>query len=417
MEHLICCVREKFILIGGASVENLLYKNIVEGLEWKSVNQSDWEKIVSLANRHKLISPLLKNNPQKKVGSLSWEEINQRQIIKNRAFAQISSIFSEHDIDYLLIKGPVLSKYYPESISRSYGDFDIVVKSIEEFWRASEILFNMKFQYSDIPFFTKYDNEICGVAKFSKIISGDIELKIEINIAGFIISEVCWMSKSFLWSDRQFMNFHGTSVPIPSDKNNFIILVAEAGGNPFVRLRDVLDYKFLKKAVHDFQNVHKDLQRFYLQKDFQMLRNIYTRLEKGRKGMGGGMQKLRTRMRRDIYHVLPNLFRSPGWVKKVLLHYAILFGVSLVKKEKGLHLVKRLDTWLDTKHSFNSGLNIYLIPISETLKGKWEWKRLQGFDFIQTPIGLYLASNYCLYYEDELEQAQLLSEQAFNQKL
>lgn len=74
-------------------------------------------------------------------------------------------------------------------------------------------------------------------------------------------------------------------------------------------------------------------------------------------------------------------------------------------KERFLQLVKKTEDWFDMKKMFNYGIIFNFIPLEVEVTGDWKWINIDGFDIIRTPLGVFLASSYCIVYENELETA------------
>lgn len=110
----------------------------------KDITLSDEEikALVKFARRHSLdhliTSALLKNgllNRQSDFAKKAEQSLFRTVITdekRNYDIINISKLFEENNIDFILLKGSVMRNYYPERWMRSSCDIDILVKDIEK---------------------------------------------------------------------------------------------------------------------------------------------------------------------------------------------------------------------------------------------------------------------------------------------
>ncbi len=98
-------------------------------------DEFDYEALLKLGQEHK-ITPLLLNGLYKVKGnvpelnifkSLTFKLIGHDQTILSY-LNKIESVFADNGIDYMLLKGSSIKKFYPEPECRLMGDVDILIK-------------------------------------------------------------------------------------------------------------------------------------------------------------------------------------------------------------------------------------------------------------------------------------------------
>ena len=177
-------------------METLLYHKTIS--EEKLSNDLDQEEISKLALKHKLVAPILKANPDLRINSLDWGGYEQEQDEKEKELCRLITELNEKEVPYLLIKGPVMRRYYPKSLPRTNGDYDFIIRSISDYWIMADILSRLGFNYCVYPCFTDYHGKLMGHAKYSKTTETGVYVEVEVNIGGFITSELTWIDYDFL---------------------------------------------------------------------------------------------------------------------------------------------------------------------------------------------------------------------------
>ncbi len=387
-------------------METLLYHKTIS--EEKLSNDLDQEEISKLALKHKLVAPILKANPDLRINSLDWGGYEQEQDEKEKELCRLITELNEKEVPYLLIKGPVMRRYYPKSLPRTNGDYDFIIRSISDYWIMADILSRLGFNYCVYPCFTDYHGKLMGHAKYSKTTETGVYVEVEVNIGGFITSELTWIDYDFLQKSNQVMEIKGTKVKIPSDTVNLIILIAESLGNRYLRIRDIIDFKFMKFIAElKEEEIEKQLKDLSLYRYFLYLKKKLHAFEshstiKTREGI---IHNIMNSVRRDFFHSFPLARRSSKSVKRIVYYYLMRIGETMAGKERFLQLVKKTEDWFDMKKMFNYGIIFNFIPLEVEVTGDWKWINIDGFDIIRTPLGVFLASSYCIVYENELETA------------
>lgn len=115
-----------------------------------SGSPDDWNKILYMANSHQMVgvisqcvTTMPKNEQPKEKLRLKFLQYLGRVIqyneVKSNIEKQIISLLTENQIDYLVVKGSVISNLYPVKYVRISSDIDIIVKK-EEFDRTVKII-------------------------------------------------------------------------------------------------------------------------------------------------------------------------------------------------------------------------------------------------------------------------------------
>ena len=98
----------------------------------------DYEQILTLSSRHQIFPLVLDGLYKAKVNLEGIEKYRKHtfELIKrdqNQLYflKKIESSFNENNIDYMLLKGSSIKKYYPSSEFRLMGDIDILIKEAQ----------------------------------------------------------------------------------------------------------------------------------------------------------------------------------------------------------------------------------------------------------------------------------------------
>ena len=114
----------------------------------------DWSKVLTLSRIHQtegivyyqansFLPDAFKKALENNYYATVYEFVNRKRLISN-----IASVFEESNIDFIMVKGFEMAKYYPNPALRTMGDCDIVV-SRTDFPRTVNVLRNMGFRGSN----------------------------------------------------------------------------------------------------------------------------------------------------------------------------------------------------------------------------------------------------------------------------
>ena len=101
-------------------------------------NDIDYRKLLSLSAKHQIF-PLVFNGLYKAYGSFDGIDQCRKHVFQivgrdqNQLYflKKIESLFNDNGIDYMLLKGSSIKKYYPASEFRLMGDIDILIKEVQ----------------------------------------------------------------------------------------------------------------------------------------------------------------------------------------------------------------------------------------------------------------------------------------------
>lgn len=357
------------------------------------ISQADIQQQIK---KNRIIDTVLRANPEAIINGLNWDKVNQNRIDKFNEVKKLIGDFNALNISYIFIKGIALLDYYPKDTPRQSNDFDIIVESIEHFWKCNDILFNRGFEFAYIPMLTEKNNSIKGVLKYKKTISDGVNLYIEININGFLISEVAWYNDIDIWENKKLMNYEGIDIPVPSHEMSIVFLIIEASGRESFFIRDALDFFYLtynKEINWDY--VEEKLKHKYLKNILSKFKN--NNLFDNNHGL---LSILKSNTMREIFHIIPAMIRERN-MKKFFLRYGKYLGEKLLEKNK-ISLANQLQHYLNPYETFKNGLitHFYLLN-SKRKSNKIKWSIYDGLYTCTCPAGTFFVSNLAILSEDD----------------
>lgn len=374
-------------------IENELY-DLSTGKK-KSVN--NWlgskEDLQKLANEHRVLSPLNETIYSEKKFFLTAE--------KKEFLKIVLTYFHQEQIDYLLIKGIVSSKYYPSTIIRQISDIDMLIKDINHFWKAALYLIENGFDYEYVPMISKINEKYYCVAAFEKIMPNKEKVNIELNVGGFLFSEYFWLDEKELWNEKSVMKLDQTEIFIPNDFYNFLILICEAGGNEHFRIRDAVDYKFFSEMKVDTVKLEKLLKKYEIVNDYKKLKDLTRFFENG-ESVKTLLKKNRLRSR-WFNQLIPSIFKRKISFSQSLLQFLWLKGNQKMMKNQFVTIFSKIGTFLENINAFEYGMMNHLIPISEK-SGPMQVRKKGNRRYMISPVGTFLLSNFCIMEDENIDE-------------
>ncbi|AST93563.1 MULTISPECIES: nucleotidyltransferase family protein [Sutcliffiella] len=329
--------------------------------------------------------------------------IQKKNNVKNECLKQFLLKLNETDVDYVCLKGLAMKKYYPKMSNRQSNDYDFLVKDINDFFKCYSILTKQGYTFYHYPVFTRFNNKLVGTVKFTKV-THDIETLLEINIGGFTISQLTWITDDDLWEQKQLLKLEEYSYYVPSDNNNLLIFLAETSGRLPSILRDHVDFYYMYQYIGP-----KKIEKLLNNMNDKHLKNLLSEFIKLDKGMGKEYKNINKKNMEWKYNIPKFIYRSPT---TLLLYYFTRIGNYYVDNDKKLKLMKKMDDFVSIKWRFEKGIPITFIPISESvIHSKINWLNLKGHKLAVTPIGTFLLSGFCIVYDDEFDQITKLVEE------
>lgn len=374
------------------TVEQQLY-DIAAGIN-DQINCSGFndEELQKLANKHRVLAPLLAMREGIRQGYLTEE--------RKKHLYQLLDFFEGEQIDYLMLKGIVASKYYPKHLIRQMSDIDILIKDINHFWKAAAYLLEAGFEYEYIPMICSVKGTYYCVAAFEKILTDGKQLSIEFNVGGFLFSEYFWLNEEELWTSKSTFLIDDRIIYVPNDSYNYFILICEAGGNERFRIRDAVDYHFFSKAEIDQNKINGLLQKYEIKHDEKDLRTLNNLLRHKQPVLKQFKQnRLRTRRFRQL---LPALIKRKISIRKSVLQYFWLKSNGALQGEKFVNLCSKIGGMLEKIGAFDRGMMNHLIPLNET-KGEMTIYKKGKNRYMVTPAGTFVINHFC-FLEKHMEK-------------
>lgn len=364
----------------------------------KKYNNFSEDAIINF-KKNRIVEPVLKMNPNVTFEDKNWKTINHMRVKKLNELKGIIKEFTRLNIQFLLIKGVALLHYYPKDLPRQSNDFDFMVADIEQYWECHKILLRRGFQFFYNPMFTKRGKNINGVTKYKKVIDKDTEIYIEINIAGFLVSEVFWFNDSDLWISKNFLEYEGVEFYIPNHEMNIVFLILEASGRQNFLIRDAVDFYFLtRKKNINWEYVEEKLK-------FRYLKNVLYKFKKNNQTALKGdfifLEKSIKQITREIYHVIPQILKKQS-IKDIYLRYLKYLGEKLIEKNK-IDFASKLESYMNPKNTFENGIITHFYPLNYEKKSdtvKWLTYENRYYIFI-CPAGAFLATNLAILNEED----------------
>lgn len=359
------------------------------------------DSVINIVKTNRLLDPFLERNREIEIEGESWD-IRLKQW--DNGYSELSNfihLLRKNEIEFVNLKGLSMLKYYEKNIQRQSSDFDFIVKDIEAFFLVHNILINNGYSIYYFPMFTKLNNEIVGITKYSKKVDG-YDVHLEINIGKFIIGEVSWFGNCDLWNKSVTHTFKGISLKIPNDSINFLILLIEISGRKEILIRDIVDFYFIRKNGDlDWEYVYKSIN---LLKDKHLMHTLEKLMADYIRLMNGEYMKRNTKFtnfEKEFNQVIPQMLESDKKIRKIIYRYLKMIGNNLIHKEKFLFFLKQMDFVMPPKKRFDIGIVTHFIPIEKNLKGDLRWIKYGKHYILVTEIGSFLATNFGVLNESE----------------
>ncbi|TYS60561.1 nucleotidyltransferase family protein [Bacillus infantis] len=364
------------------------------------------ESLSTIAKKHRLIYPLLKYNKDLRINNLSWEDVKKIENIKQQHLKELITNFSLLKINFMLIKGIALKKYYPHNVPRQSIDYDFIIKTIEDFFVVYNYLKELGYEYEGFPLFSEVEGKIYGIVKMEKDLGNGLISKLEFNVGGFLISEVTWLDEDILFDNSEYFELNDTMVLIPNSTMNYIILVIEVGGNPYDRIRDSVDYFFLRESINT-PKAQELINKYNLKSFEKRLLTAYKLIEQNKFNNNKPkslLNDIKVRLLKD-QHILPYLIKNRTFNFKFLFnYYMVVLGNYLIYKKASLTFIKKIDNLVLTINRFRSGILTNFVPINDNRINKWKEKKLRkNLIIYRNPFGTFFLSNFCVHEQEEID--------------
>ncbi|MGE7983659.1 nucleotidyltransferase family protein [Solibacillus sp. NPDC093137] len=370
---------------------DLLFNKVIENSVFIHGKSTILEKEI-IQNR--LIDPILSCHPNLTINNESFQQREQKMKVKKKELKIIIKEIDEENIDYLALKGLAMSKYYPKNILRQSNDFDLILKTPQDFWKLHRLFDKKGYEFTYLPMFSENHNSFLGLLKYEKVLENNIKIRIEVNISHFIVAEGVWYVKD-LWEQSQFINFNGISLKIPSDENNLIMLILESSGRDEMFVRDFIDYYFIMQATSiNFKNIEKKLNNVFLKSVFSKF-IAYSNEFNFKK-----VKRKNSKIARELGIILPNLLKEKS-MKKVYHRYLKFLGDNLIEKDILFGIVEKIDANVSTLTRFKQGLFCHFYLIDGEKIGQLKWVKFEKYYLLITPIGAFIATNFAFIEEDD----------------
>ncbi|WP_339262452.1 nucleotidyltransferase family protein [Lysinibacillus sp. FSL K6-3209] len=348
---------------------------------------------------------------------------NRKYLIKKRELRlkeikNVIRVLNKQERKFIIIKGISIQKYYPNNIKRQFHDLDIVVKEFDEFCDILKILLELGYKYKFTPAICQRENEIFGVVEVYKELNDNIKNFIELNCGGFPVSYYSWLNFKHLWEQKQHYSFEGLNFYMPSDTMNLLILVAEAGGNHKLRVRDFIDYRYLLNTNIDWNLFRYHIKRLHLKKDYKDLKTLYLKLEsfnnKSKIRNLSSWERKRN-IYRFFYHDMIHVIKHPRRLKLIFFILLESIADSLLENDKIIDFFLKSQRVFKPRIKFESGGIINTVYLNSLLKVEFEVWEENNYLLIGTPLGVFLGTIFGIY-EDELDEINKIFSEKYKER-
>lgn len=366
------------------------------------------DDLIEYADEHRVLLPILKILDDEK-----WPEHEELYTWRYNEFLKIMQELNKQKIIYLNIKGMVMNRYYPRDLPRQSNDFDILVKDVNNYWLVHNILVRNQYTMKTFPVLYQKKGQIVGFCKYFKKVEDGKVIEFEVNIGGFAIGYYDCYIDDGLFETYKIVEEKGIEINIPNDRYNLLIFICETAGRSGPRFRDIIDFHFMNKHIEkeaiDF--VYQQLKSSYLQNVLKVFVKIENKI--ANKEKCSLENHLTTLTKNEIYHTLPMLLKSCHRIKTLYYYYLRMLGDYLIRKDRYLKIVKYIEDNLNPYTRFKLGIPTHCIPISDEIKGEWEFREQDPYYYLRTNLGAFLLSNFCLFNEGEFEKIKKMCLEIF----
>lgn len=370
---------------------DLLFNKVIENSVFIDGESTLLEKEI-IQNR--LIEPILSCHPNLRINNESFQKREIKMKVKKNELKMIIKEIDKENIEYLALKGLAMSKYYPKNILRQSNDFDLILKTPQDFWKLHRILDKKEYEFSYLPMFSENHNSFLGLLKYEKVLENNIKIRIEVNISQFIIAEGVWYEKD-LWEQSQHINFNDISLKIPSDENNLIMLILESSGRNEIFVRDFIDYYFIMQVTSiNLENIEKKLDNVFLKNVLCKFITYYNEFNFEE------VKRKNSKIAREIGIIFPNLLKEKS-IKKVYHRYLKFIGDNLIENDILFGIVEKIDANASTLIRYKKGLFCHFYHIDKEKTDQLKWMKFDKYHLLITPIGTFIATNFAFIKEDD----------------
>ena len=353
-------------------------------------NQSLSEENINELKRNKMLYPYLCKNRNQKANGWDCEDYDIMHNKKRKEFIELVNELDTNNISYIHIKGLAYTEFYPSFTRRGNGDFDICIRSIEDYWLTHRLLIDMGYQFDYFPILTKKRKKTFGLVKYSKDIDQSTSIFIEVNIGGFIIAEIEWLDFDDIYRSHKWMTIDNVNIRIPCDTITLSILLIELSSREKLVVRDAVDYHYLQKKTNFNQEILNNIISDSYLKD----------LHRKIKSFSINFKNVKPNKYKMIrHHIFPILLKEGNVFKKSYYLSIKKIGEMLYKKNIFLRIIKSFDYIVSPKNRYNNGIVTSFILINSNVIGDWKWYNFKNFELVITPIGVFWATNFGLIDE------------------
>lgn len=362
------------------------------------------EELAGNAAIHRLIPSVLANTKcvSDDINGFTFSSYVKYREQQHKEIEKVIDLLNEKRINYLFLKGIVLENYYPETTSRQYQDYDLIIESINEFANIHTELEDLGFEHDYIPVLAEVNGKVVGLIKLSKKINEGNYIKLEINIGGFPITDVTTLPSSEIWEDSMTIVWRNKEIKVPSTDISMFILLIEMTGNKQKRIRDLVDFYHLKKCA-DMDKVKVKAKKWRVSKQLQLLSKMVNEVE------NGNFKNTKSGKKNDFYFryklekvTIPILIKNIQF-KTLVYHYINLSGHKILNYLNNypiLGFFKRIKSY----ERYQSGILTSFIPLEEVniKSNSMDFIKINGAVISINPLGTFLLSSYCIETEEDL---------------
>ncbi len=257
-----------------------------------AIGQSEWnkevidmftgfdnKKLIGLAEKHR-ITPLVFNYLSQQIKNPNPELSDELKILAREhilktlrlqsELTKICSVFNQHGIEYIVLKGPQLSHLlYGNASIRVCVDLDIFLKHRTDIQLASELLAKLGYHISNLPsqnrFFSK---KMFSLGKHeTAFFNRQTRTYIDLHLRPVGNSLFSSHYHKILFSNLQSYELNGISLPVPSMENYFLFLCYHGTVHQYASLHWLADvYTFMKRFPMPIDRLERQARKLRLEK-------------------------------------------------------------------------------------------------------------------------------------------------------
>jgi Uncharacterised nucleotidyltransferase len=291
--------------------------------------------------------------------SAELARLRRREYLMDQELALIASALGS--VEYLLLRGRALGRFYPQGWARQYNDIDILVRDERAVPAALDELARHGYYVARPVVSRAAGRRIWLGMALNKHVPGlEHPMYLDVTTLGPALSSTRHLSlPAAAWRTAGRIEVNGVPVRVPGTAWQAALLAAElAERRGDYILRDVLDLAMMDRAGVDWRAVGSCLSG---DRDAAVAVGAVARLGNACGRAAGSPDTLAGGPLAVSWPAVGRRRRSP---RELIV--AAVYSVILLVKGRRARLARRLVEWMPTRPWFACGLPVYLLPPWET---------------------------------------------------